>query len=197
MDLRGKTVGIGLTASHCTFEEVIPAIQQMVQDGIRVIPVVSYSLQNTDTKYGKAKDWMRKLEEITGEQLITNIVEAEPLGPEKLFDVMVVAPCTGNTLSKLANAITDGPVMMAVKATLRNRRPVVLAISTNDALGMNAQNLAKLLAAKQFYFVPFGQDAPEEKPTSMVARMDLIRSTCEAALDGKQLQPMIIERFRY
>lgn len=197
MKLAGKTVGFGLTASHCTYEEVFPQIERFVQQNISVIPIVSYSMQTTDTKFGRAEDWLNRLRQMTGRELITNIVEAEPLGPEKMLDVMVIAPCTGNTLSKLANAITDSPVLMAAKATLRNRRPVVIAISTNDALGLNAANLAKLLTAKHIYFVPFGQDAPEQKPTSLVARMDLLLETCEAALEGVQLQPMLIERFRY
>ncbi len=197
MKLAGKTVGFGLTASHCTYEEVFPQIERFVQQNISVIPIVSYSMQTTDTKFGRAEDWLNRLRQMTGRELITNIVEAEPLGPGKMLDVMVIAPCTGNTLSKLANAITDSPVLMAAKATLRNRRPVVIAISTNDALGLNAANLAKLLTAKHIYFVPFGQDAPEQKPTSLVARMDLLLETCEAALEGVQLQPMLIERFRY
>ncbi|OUM88395.1 MAG: dipicolinate synthase subunit B [Bacillus thermozeamaize] len=196
MELTGKTVGIGLSASHCTYNEVFPQIERLVQEGVSVVPIVSYSMQTTDTKFGRAEDWLNRLRQITGNELITNVVEAEPLGPGKTLDVMVIAPCTGNTLSKLANAITDSPVLMAAKATLRNRRPVVVAISTNDALGLNAHNLAKLLTAKHIYFVPFGQDSPEQKPTSLVARMDLIKATCEAALDGRQLQPMLIERFR-
>ncbi|OJF17293.1 MAG: dipicolinate synthase subunit B [Bacillaceae bacterium G1] len=196
MKLAGKTVGFGLTASHCTYEEVFPQIERFVKENVTVIPIVSYSMQTTDTKFGRAEDWLNRLRQLTGNELITNIVEAEPLGPKKMLDLMVIAPCTGNTLSKLANAITDGPVLMAAKATLRNRRPVVIAISTNDALGLNAFNLAKLLTAKHIYFVPFGQDAPEQKPTSLVAKMDLLLETCEAALDGIQLQPMLIERFR-
>src|SRR5690606_31939903 len=119
----------------------------------------------------------------------------EPLGPSKLLDVLVIAPCTGNTTARLANAMTDSPVIMAAKAQLRNLRPLVLAISTNDALGMNAANIAKLYNTKNVYFVPYGQDAPEAKPNSLVSRMDLIMETCEAALQGKQLQPMLIERF--
>jgi len=197
MKLAGKTVGFGLTASHCTYEEVFPQIERFVKANVNVIPIVSYSMQTTDTKFGRAEDWLNRLRQLTGNELVTNIVEAEPLGPQKLLDIMVIAPCTGNTLSKLANAITDGPVLMAAKATLRNRRPVVIAISTNDALGLNAVNLAKLLTAKHIYFVPFGQDAPEQKPTSLVAKMDLLWETCEAALDGVQLQPLLIERFRH
>lgn len=135
-----------------------------------------------------------QLKEITGNDIISTIVEAEPLGPSKLLDVMVIAPCTGNTTSKLANAMTDSPVLMAAKAQMRNQRPLVLAISTNDGLGLNAANIAKLLVAKNIYFVPFGQDNPVQKPNSLVARMDLVPETCIAALEGRQLQPLLVER---
>jgi dipicolinate synthase subunit B len=137
------------------------------------------------------------LKDITGNDIISTIVDAEPLGPSKLLDVMVIAPCTGNTTAKLANAMTESPVLMAAKAQMRNGKPLVLAISTNDGLGLNAANIAKLLVAKNIYFVPYGQDAPSAKPNSLVARMDLVMETCEAALQGRQLQPMVIERFKY
>jgi dipicolinate synthase subunit B len=195
--LQGKTIGFGLTGSHCTFDETMPQIKRLVDAGARVVPIVTHTIMTTDTRFGTSESWQKQLVEITGERLITTIPEAEPLGPSKLFDVMVIAPCTGNTTSRLANAITDSPVLMAAKATMRNLRPVVLAISTNDGLGLNAANIAKLLAAKNIYFVPFGQDAPDKKPNSLVARMDLIQETCEAALEGRQLQPLLIERFNY
>ncbi|MGC5324062.1 dipicolinate synthase subunit B [Brevibacillus sp. SYSU BS000544] len=195
--LQGKTIGLGLTGSHCTFEETMPQIKRLVEAGARVIPIVTHTILTTDTRFGTSQSWQQQLIDITGEKLITTIPEAEPLGPSKLLDVMVIAPCTGNTTSRLANAITDSPVLMATKATLRNLRPVVLAISTNDGLGLNAANIAKLLATKNIYFVPFGQDAPEKKPNSLVARMDLLKETCEAALDHRQLQPLLIERFNY
>ncbi len=196
-DLKGKTIGFGLTGSHCTFEETMPQIKRLVDAGARVIPIVTHTILTTDTRFGTSESWQKQLVEITGEQIISTIPEAEPLGPSKLLDVMVIAPCTGNSTSRLANAITDSPVLMAAKATMRNLRPVVLAISTNDGLGLNAANIAKLLAAKNIFFVPFGQDAPEKKPNSLVARMDLIKETCEAALDYRQLQPLLIERFNY
>jgi dipicolinate synthase subunit B len=195
--LQGKTIGFGLTGSHCTFEETMPQIKRLVDMGARVIPVVTQTILTTDTRFGTSEGWLRQLLEITGEKIISTIPEAEPLGPSKLLDVMVIAPCTGNTTSRLANAITDSPVLMATKATLRNLRPCVIAISTNDGLGLNASNIAKLLATKNIYFVPFGQDAPDKKPNSLVARMDLIPETIEAALEGRQLQPMLIERFQY
>ncbi|PCN45845.1 dipicolinate synthase subunit B [Brevibacillus laterosporus] len=196
-NLRGKTVGFGLTGSHCTLEETIPQIQRLVDAGARVVPIASQTVMTTDTRFGTTNHWQNQLKQITGEEIITTITDAEPLGPSKLFDVMVIAPCTGNTTSRLANALTDSPVLMAAKATLRNLYPVVLAISTNDGLGLNAANIAKLLATKNIYFVPFGQDAPDKKPNSLVARMDLIMETCELAIQHRQLQPLLIERFHY
>lgn len=195
--LKGKRIGFGLTGSHCTYDDVLPVMQKLVEIGAEVIPIASYTVMTTDTKFGNSQDWQKKIIDITGKQIIATIPDAEPLGPKEPLDVMVIAPCTGNSLSKLANALTESPVLMAAKATMRNHRPVVVAISTNDGLGLNAYNLAKLLAAKDIYFVPFGQDAPEKKPKSLVARMELIPETCEAALRGKQLQPMLIERYRY
>lgn len=194
MNWNGLTVGFGLTGSHCTFDEVMPEIQRFVDAGANVVPIVSHTLMTTDTRFGTSQDWQERIKQITGNDLIGSIVDAEPLGPKKLLDVMLIAPCTGNSLSKLANALTDSPVLMAAKAQMRNQRPLVVAISTNDALGLNAANLAKLLVTKNIYFVPFGQDAPDVKPNSLVARMDMIKETCETALDGKQLQPMVIER---
>ncbi|MFS0839299.1 dipicolinate synthase subunit B [Paenibacillus sp. 1P03SA] len=197
MNWNGRTVGFALTGSHCTLEEIMPQIQRFIDAGAAVVPIVSQSVLTTDTRFGNAVDWQKQLKDMTGSDPITTIVEAEPLGPSKKLDVMVIAPCTGNTTSKLANAMTESPVLMAAKAQMRNQRPLVLAISTNDGLGLNSANIAKLLVTKNIYFVPFGQDAPEAKPNSLVARMDLILEACEAALSGKQLQPMIIERFQY
>jgi dipicolinate synthase subunit B len=197
MNWKGLTVGYALTGSHCTLEEVMPQIRRFVDAGANVLPIASYSVQMTDTRFGKAADWKQQLMDITGNEIIDSVVSAEPLGPSKKMDVMVIAPCTGNTTSKLANAMTEGPVLMAAKAQMRNQKPLVLAISTNDGLGLNAANIAKLLIMKHIYFVPFGQDAPIAKPNSLVARMDLIPETCEAALQGKQLQPLLIERYNY
>jgi len=197
MNWQGKTVGYALSGSHCTLPEVMPQIKRFVDAGANVIPIVSQSIVMTDTRFGTSQHWQEQLRELTGNELIASIVDAEPLGPSKRIDVLAVAPCTGNTTSKLANALTDGPVLMAAKAQLRNGRPLVLAISTNDGLGLNAANIAKLLVAKNVYFVPFGQDNPQGKPNSLVARMDLVMETCEEALLGRQLQPMIIERYQY
>lgn len=194
MNWSGITVGYALSGSHCTFAEVMPEIKRFVDAGASVVPIVSNTLVTTDTRFGTAKEWQEQLSGITGNEIISTIVQAEPLGPSKLLDVLVIAPCTGNTTSRLANAITDSAVLMAAKAQMRNSRPVVLAISTNDGLGLNAANIAKLLVAKHIYFVPFGQDNPVQKPNSLVARMDLVMETCEAALQGKQLQPLLVQR---
>ncbi|GIP27326.1 dipicolinate synthase subunit B [Paenibacillus sp. J23TS9] len=194
MNWQGKTVGYAITGSHCTLEEIMPQVKRFVDEGAKVVPIVSNSVQVTDTRFGTAKNWLQQLKDITGSDIISTIVEAEPLGPSKLLDVLVIAPCTGNTTSKLANAMTDSPVLMAAKAQMRNLRPLVLAISTNDGLGLNAANIAKLLVTKNIYFVPFGQDSPHQKPNSLVAHMDLIPEACYAALEGRQLQPMILQR---
>jgi len=195
MDWNGKTVGYALSGSHCTFEEVMPQIQRFVDAGANVIPIVSNTLITTDTRFGTAEKWRNELTRITGNEIIASIVQAEPLGPSKKIDVLTIAPCTGNTTSRLANAITDSAVLMAAKSQMRNGRPIVIAISTNDGLGLNAANIAKLLVTKNIYFVPFGQDNPIQKPNSLVARMDLVMEACEAALQGKQMQPLLVERF--
>ncbi|MGM8214522.1 dipicolinate synthase subunit B [Bacillaceae bacterium W0354] len=191
MDLKGKRIGFGLTGSHCTYEDTFPQLRRLVDLGADVVPIVSYTVQSTDTKFGEAAEHLNKIKEITNKELISSIPEAEPLGPKEPLDCMVIAPMTGNSLSKFANALTDSPVLMAAKATLRNRNPVVLAISTNDALGLNSANLAKLLVAKNVFFVPFGQDHPYKKQTSLVSHMDLLCETVDEAIKGKQLQPLL------
>ncbi|MFC4598997.1 dipicolinate synthase subunit B [Cohnella hongkongensis] len=197
MNWEGITVGYALSGSHCTLEEIMPQIKRFVDAGANVVPIVSTTIMTTDTRFGTSSHWQETLGQITGNEIISSIVDAEPLGPSKRLDILAIAPCTGNTTSKLANAMTDGPVLMAAKAQMRNQRPLVLAISTNDGLGLNAANIAKLLIMKHVYFVPFGQDNPAAKPNSLVARMDLVMETCEAAMEGKQLQPMLIERFTH
>lgn len=196
MSLQGKRIGFGLTGSHCTYEETVPQIEKLVNAGAEVVPIITYTVKHTISKFGDGKDWVKKVEAITGNKVIETMVDAEPLGPDKPLDCMVIAPLTGNSMSKLANAQTDSPPLMAAKATMRNQRPVVLGISTNDALGLNGMNLMKLLNAKNIYFIPFGQDNPFKKPNSLVARMDSLLETIEAALAGKQLQPLLVERYR-
>ncbi|MGA8943511.1 MAG: dipicolinate synthase subunit B [Thermoactinomyces sp.] len=196
MNWHELTIGFGLTGSHCTHDMVLPQMERLVQLGAKVIPVISHTVATVDSRFGTAEDWKQKIKKITGRSPLMTIPEVEPFGPENTLDCFVIAPCTGNSMAKLANAITDSPVLMAAKAQMRNHRPVVLAISTNDALGINAANLAKLLVTRDIYFVPFGQDAPEKKPKSMVARMELIPETCLKAIEGKQLQPLIVEKYR-
>lgn len=151
MSWQGKTVGYAITGSHCTFEEVMPVIQRFVDEGAKVIPIISNTVLTTDTRFGTSQSWQKQLKDITGNDIISTIVEAEPLGPSQILDVLVIAPLTGNSMSKLANAMTDSPVLMAAKAQLRNGRPLLLAISTNDGLGLNAANIAKLLVAKNIF----------------------------------------------
>ncbi|CDQ40065.1 MULTISPECIES: dipicolinate synthase subunit B [Virgibacillus] len=192
MDLAGKRIGFGLTGSHCTYDQVFPQIERLVKQKAEVVPIVTYTVRTTDTKFGEAADHIEKIESITGKRVITTMPEAEPLGPQYPLDCMVIAPLTGNSLSKMANALTDSPVLMAAKATMRNQQPVVLGISTNDALGLNGVNLMRLMASKFIYFVPYGQDDPYKKPNSLVAKMDLLSETIESALEFKQLQPVIV-----
>jgi len=192
LKLTGKKIGFALCGSHCTLAEVLPALEAMMREGGKVVPILSEAVASTDTRFGQALSWRRAVEEMTGEKALTSIVEVEPVGPRGLFDVVVVAPCTGNTLAKIAHAVTDSVVTMTVKAHLRNERPLVLAISTNDGLGMNAANLGALLVARNVYFVPFGQDNPEKKPKSLVAHMERVVATVEAALDGRQVQPLLV-----
>ncbi|WP_078380851.1 dipicolinate synthase subunit B [Sutcliffiella halmapala] len=196
MDLRGKRLGFGLTGSHCTYDAVVPELKKLVDAGAEVLPVVTFTVQNTNTRFGEGEEWIKKIEEITGNKVIDSIVKAEPLGPKIPLDCMIIAPLTGNSMSKLANALTESPVLMAAKATLRNHNPVVLGISTNDALGLNGMNLMRLMSTKNIYFIPFGQDAPEKKPNSMVARMEMLVPTVLHALENKQVQPVIVERYK-
>ncbi|MCR6111066.1 dipicolinate synthase subunit B [Bacillus sp. A301a_S52] len=196
MILKGKHIGFGLTGSHCTYEEVIPEIEKLVSLGAKVTPFVSYTVQTTDSKFGKSDDWIKKIKAITSEPLVDTIVKAEPFGPKTPLDCMVIAPLTGNSTSKLANALTDTPVLMGAKATMRTGRPIVLAVSTNDALGLNGVNIMTLMAAKNIYFVPLGQDHPYKKPNSLVADMTKIPETVKNAIEGKQVQPVFIERYK-
>lgn len=195
MSLAGKRIGFGITGSHCTYSEIFPQIEQLVKLGAEVVPIVSNTVQFTDTYFGDAKDHLQKISDMTKTKIIKTIPEAEPLGPREPLDCMVIAPLTGNSMSKLANALTDSAVLMATKATLRNEKPIVLGISTNDALGLNGVNLMRLMAAKYMYFIPFGQDDPYKKPNSLVADMTKLPETIEAALQYKQLQPVLVQRF--
>lgn len=192
MNIKGKNIGVALTGSYCTFNKVFPQLEQLVKEKANVYTIFSYQSQMTDTRFGKAGDFIKRAKDITGKEPITTISEAEPLGPNNVLDIIVIAPCTGNTLAKLANAITDSPVLMAAKGMLRNGKPVVLAISTNDALSNNLKNIGILINTKNIYFVPFGQDNYKIKPNSMIANFDLLIPTIENALEGRQIQPLVL-----
>lgn len=192
MTIRGKNVGVALTGSYCTFDKVFLEIERLIKEGANVYTIFSDRSQITDTRFGKAEDFLKKAKDLTGNDPITTIVEAEKLGPNNLLDIIVIAPCTGNTLAKMANAIIDSPVLMSAKGLLRNSKPLVVAVSTNDALSNNLKNIGLLMNAKNVYFVPLGQDNYKGKPYSMVAQFDLIIPTLEEALEGRQLQPIML-----
>ncbi|MDD4715784.1 MAG: dipicolinate synthase subunit B [Oscillospiraceae bacterium] len=184
-------VGFAFSASFCTFDKMYPVLEKTVERYDEVLPIFSENSAHTDTRFGKAEAFTAKVEQICGKKAMKTIPEVEAIGPQKLVDVLVVAPCTGNTLAKLAGGVTDTSVTMAAKAHLRNGRPLVLAISTNDGLSGNAKNIGELLCRKNIYFVPFRQDDTEGKPTSLVADMSKIPETIDAALEGRQLQPVL------
>ena len=186
-----RTVGFAITGSFCTYEKIKEVLRQLVEQGDRVIPIFSDQAQNINSRFGNARDFIIEVQQITGEHGIFTIQEAEPIGPKALLDILVIAPCTGNTLAKLSHGITDSPVLMAAKAHMRNERPVVVGVSTNDALGANLKNIGELMNTKNMYFVPFGQDDCVKKPKSMVAHWELVNDTVAAAVEGRQLQPVI------
>jgi dipicolinate synthase subunit B len=192
MELKGIKIGLALTGSHCTMDKIFPQIDRLVDLGAEVYPIISPSVDCSNTRFGEAWEIKEKLILNTGKEIIRSIVEAEPIGPQKLFEIIVVAPCTGNTLAKLAHGITDTAVLMAIKAQLRNQRPVVLGIATNDGLGLNAKNIGLLLAIKNIYMVPFGQDDPFSKPLSLVFDTELLIPTIQKALQGEQKQPLLL-----
>ncbi|MCB7317306.1 dipicolinate synthase subunit B [Lacrimispora sp. 210928-DFI.3.58] len=191
MDLKGKNIGLAVTGSFCTFSKMEQEIKKLVETGASVYPIFSANVQATDSRFGNTADYIQRISGLTGRDPILKIEEAEPIGPGGYLDILLIAPCTGNTLAKLASGITDTPVLMAAKAHLRNEKPLVLSVSTNDALGMNFKNIGLLFNTKHIYFVPFSQDDPKKKPNSMIARTELIQETLKAALEGRQLQPVI------
>lgn len=191
MNLEGKSIGFALTGSFCTYKSVFVQMERLVDCKANVYPIFSNAAQSFNTRFGKAEDFLQQANELTGHKPITTIPEAEPIGPKGYLDALIIAPCTGNTTAKLANAITDTPVLMAAKAHLRNEKPLILALSTNDALAMNMKNVGLLLNCKNIYVVPFGQDNYKKKTNSLVAHMDLIIPTLEYALDGIQIQPIL------
>ena len=187
-----KRWGVALCGSYCTYEKLFAALPALAER-FELLPIMSDTAAETDTRFGTAADVIRRLMELTGRTVITTIAEAEPLGPKEQLDALLIAPCPGNTLSKLAHGITDSAVTMAAKAHLRNGRPVVIAFSTNDGLSGSAENIGRLLNRKHYYFVPFGQDDPEKKPRSLQADFSLLGEAVEAALSGRQLQPLLRE----
>lgn len=184
-------IGFALCGSFCTYEKIFPVLEELTKKHT-VIPIFSFAAATVDSRFGTTKEHLARAETICGRKAMTSIPDVEPIGPKKLLDVLVIAPCTGNTLAKLAHSIADTPVTMAAKSHLRNGRPVVVAVSTNDALAGAAENIGKLLGRKHYYFVPFGQDDPINKPTSMVADFTKIEATAKAALEGRQIQPVLM-----
>ena len=193
MNLKEKRIGFAITGSHCTLEKSIPELIKIEDCGADIYPILSDSIIKNNTKFGSSSKWIKKIKDITDKPVIDSIVKAEPNGPDKLLDLLIISPCTGNTLSKIANGVIDETVVMAAKAQLRNQRPVLLSIATNDGLGLNAKNISVLLNTSNIYFVPFGQDNPGNKPNSLISRFDLLKEAAELALEKKQLQPVIIE----
>ena len=190
MSMEKKRLGLALCGSYCTYEKLFAALPGL-KEQYDLIPILSDTAAETDTRFGRAADHIRRLAELTGRRVITTIAEAEPLGPKEPMDALLIVPCTGNTLAKLSQGITDSSVTMAAKAHLRNGRPLVLAFSTNDGLSGSAENIGRLLNRKHVYFVPFGQDDPAKKPRSLQADFSLLAETVEAALRGEQLQPIL------
>ena len=189
-----KTVGFALCGSFCTHAKAVEALERVKARFARVVPIVSETVAATDTRFGAAHDLMREVERICDHRVIATVKGAEPIGPQKLLDLLIICPCTGNTLGKLAAGVTDSSVTMAAKAHLRNGRPLVLAPSTNDGLSASAGSIGVLLNRKYIYFVPFGQDDPEKKPASLVADFAQVADAAQAALEGRQLQPLLLGR---
>lgn len=193
MKLENKKIGFAFTGSFCTFEKTIQELEKLLKiNGIEVVPIMSFNSYNLDSKFGEAKKFIKRIEELTQNSIIHTIPDAEPIGPKKMFDILIVAPCSGNTIAKLSNDIIDTPVTMAVKSHLRNDRPVVIAISTNNALSGAAENIGRLLNRKNYYFVPFKQDNPITKPNSVVFDPSYIQKTLEEALEHHQIQPIML-----
>ena len=190
--LEGKNIGFCMTGSFCTFKNVIEQLSELKKTGANIIPIMSFNSYNLDTKFGKASEFIKTVEDITGNKIINTIQDAEPIGPKQMTDIIVIIPCTCNTLAKLANGITDTPVLMATKSNLRNGNNVVIGVSTNDGLSGSAQNIGKLLNRRNFYFVPFRQDNPITKPRSLVFDPKLIIKTIELALENEQIQPILL-----
>jgi dipicolinate synthase subunit B len=185
-----KTVGFAMCGSFCTFERVLAQLERLCGQ-YDVVPILSEVSYETDSRFGPRRGFIDRIESLCGREIVHTIPAAEPIGPKKLLDALVIAPCTGNTLAKLAAGVADTPVTLACKAHLRNERPVIVAVSTNDGLAANAKSIGMLLDRRHYYFVPFGQDDPKGKPRSLVAKMDLLPETVALALEGQQIQPIL------
>lgn len=191
MSLSGKKIGVAFTGSFCTYSRIFEELEVIQKEGAVIQTIFSDSAQSIDSRFGTSKSFLKRAEEITGIPPILTIKDAEPIGPKSLLDLLVIFPCTGNTLAKLANGITDTPVLMAAKAHLRNDKPLLLSVSTNDALGLNMKNIGLLINAKNIFFIPFGQDNPIKKPTSLISHPELLIPSIESALNKQQIQPLI------
>lgn len=188
-----KKVAFAMCGSFCTFDKVLTEAERLVGGGMQLVPVMSTAAATTDTRFGSCAEFKARLSRLTSSSIITSIVDAEPMGPQKMAQALLIAPCTGNTLAKLAWGITDTPVTMAAKSMLRSGRPVVIALSTNDGLGASFQNIGRLMNTKNIYFVPFGQDDPLHKPNGLQADFTLMESTVESALNGRQIEPVLMD----
>jgi len=191
-ELAGVRIGCAMTGSFCTFKQVFEAWKLLKETGADLTPIMSFNACSLDTRFCPARDAVEKFEEICGKQVLNTIPAVEPIGPKKMLDLMIVAPCTGNTIAKIANGITDTPAVLAVKSHLRNGRPVLIAVSTNDALSGSGQNIGRLMNTRNIYFVPFRQDDSAGKPTSCVADFDLLAKSAKMALEGRQMQPILV-----
>ena len=192
MKLKDKNVGFIFTGSFCMFKTTIEQLKNIKREGANIIPIMSYNAYKLDSKFGKAKDFIDEIEKITENKIINTIQGAEPIGPKNLTDIILIEPCSGNTVAKLANSIINTPATMATKSHLRNEKPVVIAISTNDGLSGSAENIGKLLNRKHYYFVPFGQDDSYKKPNSLKSDFTQLPETLEGALRGVQIQPLLL-----
>lgn len=195
MDIEGKKIGIAFTGSFCTYKKAFKQLNVLKEKGCELYTIFSERSASINSRFGNADDFIKKAVEITGREPILTIDGAEPIGPKGYLDALIILPCTGNTAAKLCNGIVDSPVLMAAKAHLRNEKPLIISISTNDGLGMNMKNIGMLMNMKNIYFVPFGQDDPVRKPNSLVAHTDLLVPVIEHALSGKQLQPVVVSPF--
>lgn len=194
--MENKNIGFALTGSFCTVKKVLPLLDMLVKSGNNVFPILSYAAASYDTRFIKAQTLKDELIKITGKEIINTIVDAEPIGPKGFLDLLIIAPCTGNTLAKLNNAVTDTPVLMAAKAHLRNNKPVLLALATNDGLSANGKNIGELMNKKNIFFVPFAQDDCTGKAFSLVSDFSLVIPAAEKALEKKQLQPVLINTYK-